>query len=247
MVGVGLTALLIVVLECGYQWGVRAKAGGDAASSGQIGAIQGALLGLLGLFLAFTFAAAAARFLERQDLITTEANAIGTATLRADLLAEPHRMALRTALADYTRHRLGVSLHLRGGVLPADLAEAERLQARIWSAAVAGINDRPQAMLGVLPPVNDVIDLHSSRLAAGRKRIPVLIMAVLMASSLLAMGVIGYGSGIGGRRRSALTISLALVVGASLWITYDLDHPRAGILQLNDAPLRALRFDEATP
>jgi hypothetical protein len=95
--------------------------------------------------------------------------------------------------------------------------------------------------------VNDVIDLHTTRLAAGRKRIPVLIMAVLIASSLLAMAVIGYGSGIGGRRRPALTISLTLVVGASLWITYDLDHPRAGILQLNDAPLRALRFDEATP
>ena len=100
-------------------------------------------------------------------------------------------------------------------------------------------------MLGVLPPINDVIDLHSTRIAAGRKHLPGLVVGLLIACSLLALAVIGYGGGIGGHRRAPLTVSLTLLIGLSLWITIDLDHPRAGLLRLSDDPLRALRFDDA--
>ena len=60
---------------------------------------------------------------------------------------------------------------------------------------------------------------------------------------MLAIAVIGYGSGLGGRRRMPLTVSLTVLVAASLWVTIDLDHPRAGLLQLSDAPLRSLKFE----
>ena len=98
-------------------------------------------------------------------------------------------------------------------------------------------------MLAVLAPVNEVIDLHATRLAAARKRLPPLVMGLLIACCVLAVGVIGYGCGLGGRRRAPLTVSLALLIGASVWITIDLDHPRAGLMQLSDAPLKALRFE----
>jgi len=98
-------------------------------------------------------------------------------------------------------------------------------------------------MMGVLPPVNEVIDLHATRLAAGYKHVPSLVMGLLVSCSALAIGVIGYACGLGRRRRVPLTMSLAVLVGAALWITIDLDHPRAGLLILNDAPLKALRFD----
>jgi hypothetical protein len=171
-----------------------------------------------------------------------EANAIGTACLRADLLDEPHRSELRAALKRYTEHRIDLSAKLRAGVDPAAAAEIERLHARIWSAASAGVTARPTAMLAVLQPVNEVIDLHSTRLATALKRLPPLVMALLIACSMLAVGVIGYGSGVGGRRRAPLTMSLAILIGAALWITVDLDHPRAGLIRLSDAPLEALKF-----
>ncbi len=240
----GLLALLSLALELGFRSGRRASAKEpDARAAGQVGAIQGAVLGLLGLLLAFSFSAAGARFLERQDLIVQEANAIGTATLRADLLEAPHASALRAALRRYTEHRIAVAGHLRTGLEPDDVAEVDRLQADIWRAATAGIAPRPEAILGVLPPVNDVLDLHSLRLAAGRKHLPLLVLGLLIACSGLAMAVIGFGCGLGGRRRAPLTVSLTLLIGATLWITIDLDHPRAGLLQLSDAPLRALKFD----
>jgi hypothetical protein len=99
------------------------------------------------------------------------------------------------------------------------------------------------AILGVLVPVNEVIDLHSTRLAAGRKHLPRPVMGLLIVCSMLATGVIGYGCGLGGRRRAPLTVSLAILIGMALWITVDLDHPRAGLLRLSDAPLEALKLD----
>ena len=82
----GLVAALIV----GDVLGRRVSRDRSASVGAQVGAIQGAMLGLLGLFLGFSFAGAAGRFMERQDLIVREANAIGTAYLRADLLDEHH-------------------------------------------------------------------------------------------------------------------------------------------------------------
>ncbi len=242
-IAIGLFGLLLFSLEAGFRTGHRAFEEGDAGSGPQVGAIQGAVLGLLGLLLAFSFAAAGGRFLERQDLIVQEANAIGTAFLRADLLDEPHRSELRAALKRYTEHRIQVSATLRKGLDPSALSEVARLHARIWSAAIAGVAARPASTLAVLPPVNQVIDLHATRLAAGRKHLPSLVLGLLIACSALAVGVIGYGCGMGGRRRAPLTVSLAVLIGTGLWITIDLDHPRSGLMQLSDAPLQALKLD----
>ena len=239
----GLFALLLVVLECGYRAGRREARDAHPVAGAQIGTIQGAVLGLLGLLLAFSFAAAGSRFLERQDLITQEANSIGTAYLRADLLEPPHRADLRAALRRYTEHRVAASARLRGIPDPAVLAEVERLHAEIWRAASAGVAARPAVALAVLGPVNEVIDLHATRIAAGRKHLPLPVTFLLVTCSMLAIGVIGYGNGLGGERVAPLTVPLAFLIGSALWITIDLDHPRAGLIRLSDAPLADLRLE----
>ena len=54
-----------------------------------IGVVQGALLGLVGLLLAFGLSMAVGRYENRRALVVEEANDIGTTYLRAQLLAEP--------------------------------------------------------------------------------------------------------------------------------------------------------------
>jgi len=238
----GFLAGLMLALEIGFRLGRRAAQDGEAGANAQIGVVQGALLGLLGLLLGFSFSAAGSRFLEKQDLILQEANAIGTATLRADVLDEPHRTALVVALKRYAEHRVELTQRLPFRVEPADLAEADRLHGVIWRAAIDGVASKPTAAVSVLPPVNDVIDLHATRLASGQKHIPKPVMALLTVCSLLAIGVIGYGCGVGKRRRVPLTVPLAVLIGSALWITHDLDFPRQGWIRLSDAPLQALKF-----
>lgn len=243
LVAIALVAFMLGALELGFRFGRRSVLHRDAPAGGQVGAIQGALLGLLGLLLGFSFAAAGARFLERQDLITTEANAIGTAYLRAELLTEPHRTALRDTLRDYTHHRVQAAKRVRDGLGAADHAAVAAFHTRMWIAARDGVAQQPDYAEVVLPAVNDVIDLHTTRLAAGAKHLPLVVMSLLIAASVLSIGVIGFGVGLGGSRRLPLTAPLAIVIGVALWVTIDLDHPRAGLLQLNDAPLENLVFD----
>jgi hypothetical protein len=116
--------------------------------------------------------------------------------------------------------------------------------ARIWAIAQSGVLADRSVMLAVLPPINDLIDLHSTRISAGRKHLPMLVLGLLIACSLVAVAVIGYGCGLSGRRRLPMTSSLAILIGSALWITIDLDHPRAGLLQLSDVPLREIAFPE---
>ena len=106
---------------------------------------------------------------------------------------------------------------------------------------------KPSATLPVLNPINDVIDLHSVRLAAFRKHLPMPVLALLLACSALAVGVIGYGSGLGGRRGAPFTVPMVILIASAMYITIDLDYPRAGMLTLSDEPLRSLRFEISEP
>ncbi len=246
LVAAGIILMLLVSFEVAFRAGRRAAAERDPSASGQLGAIQGAILGLLGLLLGFSFAAAGARFIEKQDLIVHEANAIGTAYLRADLLDEPFSSELRETLRQYTALRVEASARLRYGLTPGFIEENDRLHERLWSVAHRGVKERPASTVAVVQSVNEVIDLHALRLAAVKKHLPGLVLGLLMGSSVLAVGVIAYGCGLGGHRRMPMTIPLILVIGTALWITVDLDHPRSGLMQLSDAPLKGLKFNEAT-
>ncbi|NUS69353.1 MAG: hypothetical protein HOQ41_13430, partial [Ensifer adhaerens] len=77
--------LLIIQLaahEIGYRFGVRSKerAGGQIEN---VGVVVAGMLGLLAFVLALTLSFSTTRFTERRQGTLAEANAIGTAWLRA--------------------------------------------------------------------------------------------------------------------------------------------------------------------
>src|SRR5690349_23963254 len=76
------------------------------------GILQGALLGLVGLLLAFGLSLAVNRYEDRRANVVTEANAIGTTYLRAQTLAEPIRSRSLDLLVQYTTNAIGVSNHI---------------------------------------------------------------------------------------------------------------------------------------
>src|SRR4051812_45493567 len=78
-------ASTLALLMMGRRIGIRRRAADPEGAAGS-GAIEGAVYGIMGLLLAFTFSGAAARFDMRRQLIVKETNAIGTAYLRLDLL-----------------------------------------------------------------------------------------------------------------------------------------------------------------
>lgn len=242
LVALSLLFGMILAVELGFRFGKHRKPRSAASAGMETGAIQGAMLGLLGLLLGFSFSGAAGRYMERQDLITREANAIGTAYLRAGLLDEPQRTALRSELATYVQERLEALKVIQYGMTDELIASVNAAHARIWSAAEEGVLAKPAVTVAVLGPVNDVIDMHALRVAAGFRHLPGLVLALLVSCSLLALAVVGFALGFAGRRNPTMTTVLALLVAAALWTTIDLDHSRIGFVRVSDAALEQLNL-----
>jgi len=104
-------------------------------------------------------------------------------------------------------------------------------------AALDATKDNGPLRTLVLPSINDVIDLNSTHLAAARRHLPVPIMAVLLATAAISIGIIGFGNGRVGRRFSVLDSVYGIVLAAALWMTVDLDYPRFGFIRVSNLPL----------
>src|SRR5215203_5848489 len=102
----GMLAGTFCMLEVGRRVGRRRMERDPESAKASTGAIDGAIFGLLGLLIAFTFSGAAARFDERRGMIVEEANGIGTAWLRLDLLPSAAQVPLRDRFRQYLDARL---------------------------------------------------------------------------------------------------------------------------------------------
>jgi hypothetical protein len=129
---------MLLFLEIGRRAGLRRTKDSDGGGGG-LGAVEGAVFGLRGLLIAFTFSGAASRFEARRQLVAEEANAIGTAYLRIDLLAADKQPAMRDLFRRYLDARLAVYRKIPDiSAAKAELARADGLQRLIWTNAVTG-------------------------------------------------------------------------------------------------------------
>src|SRR5207245_10293478 len=128
---------MLVLLEIGRRIGVRRMARDPEGARAGIGAIEGAVFGLLGLLIAFTFSGAASIFDTRRQLIVEETNDIGTAYLRLDLLPADAQPALRESFRRYLDARIEVYRKLPDiAAAKESLAKANELQRQIWRQAI---------------------------------------------------------------------------------------------------------------
>ena len=206
-------------------------------------ALQAALLGMVGLILAFGLSLAVGRYEARRAALVKDANTIGTTYLRAQTLTEPVRSRSLALLKAYT----DASLRLSGAVPGSDaadraVAEADRMQRRLWALAAQALDARPRdsAPRLYVQTLNEMIDQEAVRVAALNNRVPtaVLLLEVLgaaMALSLLAVYLAVVGRGV-------LTVVLAAaLVTMLLLVTFDLDRPTRGAIQVPTTALADVR------
>jgi len=225
-------ALVLLSAEVGWRLGDYSRHRPRHEKDAPVGAVVGSMLGLLAFLLAFTFGMAASRYDTRKQLVLQEANAIGTAYLRADILPEPERSEIRNLLREYAAPRVQGGTWL---VSPEALAQSSALHDRLWAAAVAATARNPESILGGLfvQSLNEVIDLDETRVTANRNRIPDSIWMVLYAITILSMAALGYQFGLTGERSWAVIILLVLVFTAVMLLIADLDRPQRGIIQVS--------------
>jgi hypothetical protein len=192
------------------------------------------VFGLLGLIVAFSFSGAVSRFDERRELTVEEANAIGTAYLRLDLLPDQAQPAARDSMRKYLESRIRFY-----GVLPdEDAAKAEldvtkQLQATLWAQALAGSRDSQPAMMLVLPAFNQMFDIVTSRTMAIFLHPPLVIFGMMFGLSLVASGLAGYGMA---RAESYDWLRIGAFAAATAFafhVIIDIEFPRAGLIRVD--------------
>ena len=203
----------------------------------QLDVIRTATFALVAFLIAFAFSGAGERFVNRLDVIVEEANALGTAWLRADVLPEPHRNELKATLKEYTTDRVALYQTRDRDEIDRLLGKVGDLQARMWTTALAGTAGNPPLMMQVLPPLNEVFDLHTTHLALVHRQLPLPIMVVLLGTAAISLLLVGFGNGGSGRRFPLLDAVYAGVLGVALWMTIDLDHPHQGLIRVTSQPL----------
>lgn len=201
------------------------------------GSSVGAIFALLGLLIAFTFTGAASRFEDRRHLIVEEANNIGTAYLRIDLLAPEDQPALREQFKRYTDLRISSfnDLHKTEQVKK-DSALIAKLQKDIWQdAIVASKNPRamPDATKLLLPALNAMIDITATRSVATHNHPPVIIYCLLIVLSLLSALLIGYDTAANKNQAWLHRAVFAITIIMSFYIIIDLEYPRFGLIRID--------------
>ena len=237
----GTTVVLILLaVEAGFRVGRWRQRRAEHERETPVGAIVAAILGLLAFLVAFTFGMAASRFEIRRELVLDEANAIGTTSLRAALLPEPHRTEIRTLLRDYVDLRLEA---VQPGMSVPARERSEELQSRLWAQAVVVAEKQPTPITGLfIQSLNEVIDLHAKRVTMGlRNRIPLTIWVALYSTAILAMAGVGYYSGLSSTTRSLATLALAIAFSGILCLIADLDRPQEGLLKVSQQAMVDLR------
>lgn len=232
-------AILFVVLlsvECGYRLGKYRRGRQEQEKEAPVGTIVGATLGLLAFILAFTFGLAAARFDTRRQVLLDEANAIGTAYLRAGMLPERGEQ-IRTLLRDYVGVRLEA---VRSGNVAEGINRSEKIQQQVWAEAeTVGQKNSNSIVVGLfVQSLNEMIDLHAKRLQAGvRSRIPGAIWVGLFAVAVLSLTAMGYLEGLSGTRRSLAVLAVAIAFSTVIELIADLDRPQEGVLRVSQQAL----------
>ncbi len=226
---------MLILIEVGRRIGVRRRAEDPEGARAGFGSIEGAVFALLGLLLAFTVSGAGARFDARRHLIIEETNAIGTAYLRLDILPSAAQPALRENFRRYVHAPLEVYRKMPDiAAAKEELARGAKLQGEIWRQAVSSVRADgalPQAPMVLLPALNAMVDITTTRTMGAQMHPPMIIFVMLFALVLVSALLSGYAMA-GNKSRSWLHIlCFALIVSVTVYVILDLEYPRIGLIR----------------
>jgi hypothetical protein len=241
--------LLLGLTEIGHRRGLRLHHAKDEPRKGQIGGVQGAILGLLALLLGFTFSMAVDRYETRRDLVLREANSIGTTYLRASFLPEAHKAAVENALRRYVDARLAFYDAGNDTVkLAAVEADTVRLQNELWAHTVAAGKMAPSPLtVSFVNSLNETIDLDATRLNAMRWHVPGAVWLLVLVVAAAGCYATGFSAGTTCARTTFSNLILPLLIAVVITLISDLDRSRVGLIGVSQQPLVDLKAGLTAP
>jgi hypothetical protein len=232
--------IFFLAVEAGFMFSKPIQKRWPDKSEAGVGAMVGAALALLGFLLAFVTGIAIDNFNQRRHLVVYEANAIGTAYLRAGYLEESYRDESRNYLREYVDLRLQA---LNREYTLTAIQRSEQIQDELWLIAenIAKENQTPTISL-YLSSLNEVIDLHTERLNAELGfRVPPVMIIGLYVVALLTMGLIGVYDAYREKQNLLALVLVVLIVSVVFLVIIDMDRSNVGLFQVPQKALISLQ------
>lgn len=233
---------LFLTVEIGYHVGQRLAVSSDQLRHEQLVAARDGVGLLLSLLLGFTLAMTLSRFDQRKQLIVDEADAIGTAYLRAQILPDPARSKMLDLMRQYVDARMRFSVApLDGQESQQASAQTKQLQTQMWQQVTELARQAPDPINALLvQALNDVIDFSEKRVAIRENRVPQPIWIMLVLISMLTCLTVGMTV----RRRFWYVMAMTpLMIAIVMSLIADLNSPRAGFIQIGRESIERLQLD----
>lgn len=237
----GLLICMMLSAELGYRVGRRRSARASENIRSQVNTVLAAMLGLLALLLGFTYSLALQRYEDRSQAVVSEANAIGTAYLRTNLLPGELRSDIQAMLRQY------VDIRVREGRVSLDDAAGEdalsrqgsALAVKVWGLAIRALekDDRPATTGLFIQALNELIDAADRHRAALDRHVPESVLFLVFVTFVMTTTVLGYASGIAAHRVTLPGLTLLVLIAMVVYLIIDLDRPRRGFIQVKQDSL----------
>lgn len=235
-------AIALLAVEVGFRVGLWLKVRYPSmGESRMVSPLIAAMMGLLAFLLALTFSAAVGQHNERRELVVTEANAIGTAFLRAGFLNESAVDTSRNLLREYVEVRLAPRTDPT--LIDSALARSGEIHARLWDVVEDTVQSGKESATMALyaNAINSVIDVHTLRTTAGGRRLPAGLVLVLYFTYALSFLLLGIASSDDGKRIPPLSLILfTMVFVATMILILDLNRPQSGLVTVSQQALEDL-------
>lgn len=228
---------IIICNEAGFRAGRFIQLRTDSEVKALTGSIQGSILGLLALLLGFTFSMSMQRFDNRSMALIDEANAIGTAVLRVELLPKQYERQAHQLFEEYVNLRVAI------GKLDLTKIQQRRdynkkitmLQSQLWALAIeaTNIDPRPVTTGAFVNSLNSTFDSQGKRNALLQMHVPEVVLILLFIVFISSGGIMGYSAGLSGKRMTAPIILVSLLITLIVFIIIDLDRPKRGLIQVD--------------
>jgi hypothetical protein len=206
----------------------------EQESKGGVNSLLGALFGLWGFVLAFTFGNASTRFENVRAMMVEEANIIRNVILRSETLPDSVQTEFRKDLKKYLQARIDYYDQAEDAEkFNKSKQDAVEIGKRLWKQTVVvsglpGFVPSSNAMMATLTTMYDIGGRRDALLLSG---IPPLISFMLFALALVISFIGGFTSPVLKTKEWVVISGFILLACFIIYIVLDLSRPMRGLIK----------------
>lgn len=207
----------------------------EGDTRGGVNSLLGALFGLWGFMLAFTFNQTGNRFENVRSMIVDESNLLRNAIIKADLFPDSVRNGYRSDLQNYLEQRIAYYDYANNEAKFKTNREAISRTADILWTRTANLSRNPgtsgPATTSMILTLTNLFDIGIKREALLTTGIPSPITFMLIALALAICFIGGFTTPAIKRKEWMVIAVFVLLAVTVLYITIDLSRPMQGLIK----------------